>query len=78
MNIQLQDENKRLSLTNDENNNDNYLTLTLTDGDNDKYFSLDVEILELYSAVLSFITLKKKNEENEEHYAKTELLRNYK
>lgn len=72
MNIQLKDENFLLDLTNEENNNDNYITCTVRgSGEVGRvYVSLDLDILELYSAVLSFITLKKKNEERDEHYAR--------
>lgn len=71
MNIQLKDEDKILSLTNDENDNDNYITLSAQDNEFKRHVSLELDILELYSAVLSFITLKKKNEERDEHYART-------
>lgn len=71
MNIEFKDEAKILSLTNEENNNDNYITISLIDKVACEELTIDLDILELYSAVLSFITLKKKNEEREEHYAKT-------
>lgn len=71
MNIELKTEHEILSLTNEENDNDNYLTIRFVDKVACEELTMDVDILELYSAVLSFITLKKKNEEKEEHYART-------
>lgn len=68
MNIQLTDDVKIFSLTNEKNDNDNYITITIQDNEWNKHVSIDISILELYSAVSSFITLKKKNEDITEHY----------
>jgi len=68
MDIQLKDDEKIFSLTNEENNNDNYITITVQDNEWKRHVSIDINILELYSAVSSFITLKKKNEDITEHY----------
>ena len=76
MDIQLKDEHTTLTLTNEENDNDNFITIHIGSLPAPERLTIDVDILELYSAVLSFVTLKKKKEERDEHYAKRESLRN--
>lgn len=69
MEIELKEDGDTLTLTNEYNDNDNYITIQVLNRVDD-YAEINVDILELYSAVLSFITLKKKNEEMDEYYAR--------